>query len=297
MNTSSQFDQWTPDERALTLLTMRSISNTAALDLRHAARRGVQDLGLGFLYWLGFVLVLEPDNLMRGTLPDAAAWLHEGVRLFGASLLGAAATPAILALTRRAPIEAPVVWRRVALHAGFNLGMTLTLIAASCVLARLLPQAAHPPFARDIAEQLGANGALVAASIAGLTVLAHAMRNRRHDTGGGSDAASLAVRQRGRFTRLDLAQVAWIETQGNYLALHGATGATLLRRTAKSLEPELNPARFIRIHRRAIVALDAVQSVTPLAAGDAVLRLKTGESLRVSRSCRARLHEALEGFG
>jgi hypothetical protein len=262
--------------------------NTDALDLRHAARRSLQDLGLGFLYWLGFVLVLEPDNLMRWTPPDGAAWMHEGLRLVGASLLGAAATPAILTLTRRAPIEAPHVWRRSLLHLGFNLGMTFALIVASCLLARFLPAATHRPLLRDIGEQLGANAALVAAWIAGLTALAHAARNRHH-----SGPAAFASRQRGRFTRLDLSQVAWIETQGNYVALHGATGTSLLRRTVKSLEPELDPGRFIRIHRRAIVALDAVQSVAPLAAGDATLRLKTGETLRVSRSCRARLHQAL----
>ncbi|WP_293369188.1 LytTR family DNA-binding domain-containing protein [Phenylobacterium sp.] len=277
---------------------MRPTVTAATLDLRHAARRGAQDLGLGFLYWLGFVLVLEPDNLMRWTPPDAAAWLHEALRLFGASLLGAAATPAILALTRRAPIEAPFVWRRGLLHLAFNLAMTFALIVASCLLARVLPHSAHRPLMRDIAEQLGANGALVAAWIAGLTALAHAARNhhRRNFAVDGA-AAGLAVRQRGHFTRLDLSQVAWIETQGNYLALHGAAGATLLRRTAKSLEPELDPSRFIRIHRRAIVALDAVKVVTPLPAGDALLRLKTGETLRVSRSCRARLHQALESVG
>jgi hypothetical protein len=275
---------------------MRPTPTAAMLDLRLAARRGVQDLGVGFLYWLAFVLVLEPDNLMRWTPPTAAAWLHEGARLLGASLLGAAATPAILALTRRAPIEAPVAARRAALHLAFNLGMTIALIVASCLLVRLLPPAMHHPLWHDIADQLAANGALVAAWIAGLTAIAHAVRNRRRNITG-EDAASLAFRQRGRFTRMDLSQVAWIETQGNYLALHGATGATLLRRTAKSLESELDPERFVRIHRRAIVALDAVQAVTPLAAGDAVLRLKTGESLRVSRSCRARLHQALESVG
>jgi len=276
---------------------MRPTPNADVLDLRHAAHRGLQDLGLGFLYWLGFVLVLEPDNLMRGTPPDAAAWLHEGVRLLGASLLGAAATPAILALTRRAPIEVPFVWRRSLLHLGFNLAMTFTLIVASCLLAGILPHAAHRPLLRDITEQLAANGALVAAWIAGLTALAHAARNHRRNVTGQGDAASLAVRQRGHFTRLDLSQVAWIETQGNYLALHSAAGATLLRRTAKSLEPELDPDRFVRIHRCAIVALDAVQSISPLAAGDALLQLRTGETLRVSRSCRARLHQALESAG
>jgi LytTr DNA-binding domain len=269
---------------------MTATPNADALDLGHVARRGLQDLGLGFLYWLGFVLILEPDNLMRWTPPDGAAWMHEGFRLFGASLLGAAATPAILALTRKAPIEAPHVWRRGLLHLGFNLGVTFALIVVSCLLARVLPYATHHALFHDVTEALGANGALVAAWIAGLTALAHAARNRRRD----GAATGLAVRQRGHFTRLDLAQVAWIEIQGNYLALHSQTGTTLLRRTAKSLEPELDPGRFVRIHRRAIVALDAVQAVTPLAAGDAVVRLRSGESLRVSRSCRAGLHRALE---
>jgi DNA-binding LytR/AlgR family response regulator len=274
---------------------MRPTLHAKALNLRHAANLGLRDLGLGFLYWLGFVLMLEPGNLMRWTPPDAAAWTHEGLRLLGAGLLGAAATPAILALTRRAPIEAPAVWRRGLLHLAFVLAMTLALIVASCLLAQILPHTARRPVWRDIGDQLVANGLLVAAWIAGLTALAHAARNLRRGSVDQGSSAALAIRQRGCFTRLDLSQVAWIETQGNYLALHGQTGATLLRRTAKSLEAELDPSRFVRIHRRAIVALDAVQAVTPLAAGDAVLRLKTGESLRVSRSCRAQLHQALDG--
>ena len=272
---------------------MRPTFHAKAPDLRQAAHRGLRDLGLGFLYWLGFVLMLEPGNLMRWTPPDAAAWTHEGLRLLGAGLLGAAATPAILALTRRAPIEGPAAWRRGLLHLAFALATALALIVASCLLARVLPHATRPPLWRGMAEELGANGLLVAAWIIGLTALAHAARNLRRPGVEQGSGAALAVRQRGRFTRLDLTQVAWIETQGNYLALHGQTGATLLRRTAKSLEPELDPGRFVRIHRRAIVALDAVQAVTPLAAGDAVLRLKSGESLRVSRSCRVRLHQAL----
>ncbi|WP_293383467.1 LytTR family DNA-binding domain-containing protein [Phenylobacterium sp.] len=261
---------------------------TAVFDLRQLTR----DLSFGFLYWLGLVLILEPGNLMRWVPPDGAAWSHEILRLLGAGLLGAAATPAILALTRRLPIEGPSVARRGLVHLGFGAATTLALIVASCLLGRLLPHAGHRPMGREIVEELTANGPLVAAWIGGLTALAHAARHRRREAA----ATDLAVRQRGRFTRLDLSQVAWIETQGNYLALHAATGVSLLRRTAKSLEPELDPSRFVRVHRRAIVALEAVQSVTPLAAGDAVLCLKTGETLRVSRSCRARLHQAL-GLG
>ena len=89
--------------------------------------------------------------------------MHEGFRLFGASLLGAAATPAILALTRKAPIEAPHVWRRSLLHLGFNLVMTFALIVVSCLLARVLPYATHHALVRDITEALGAKQAALSA--------------------------------------------------------------------------------------------------------------------------------------
>jgi hypothetical protein len=273
---------------------MSRIAKITAFD----TRQGLRDLGLGFVYWLGLVLILEPGNLMRVTPPDAAAWGHEVLRLLAAGLLGAVATPAILALTRRLPIEGRSAWRRGCVHVAFGLGVTFALIVASCLLARLAPRALHAQLVDDIAEELAANGALVAAWIAGLTALAHAVRA----SGSGTAAAvtsldALTIRQRGRFARVDLADVDWIETQGNYLALHGAAGARLLRATAKTLEPELDPAQFVRIHRRAIVALGAVQAVTPLAAGDAQLRLTSGKTLRVSRSCRAGLYRALDRAG
>jgi two-component system LytT family response regulator len=270
---------------------MSRTPRTAAID----PRQGLRDLGLGFVYWLGLVLVLEPGNLMRWTPPDAVAWSHEVLRLLGAGLLGAAATPAILTLTRRLPIEGPSACRRAGVHVAFGLGVTLLLIVVSCLLAAVGPLASHRPLMRDIGEELGANGLLVAAWIAGLTALAHATRRPRH--AGPADEgrpSGLTIRQRGRFARVDLAEVDWIETQGNYLALHGSTSVRLLRQTAKSLQNEIDPRRFVRVHRRAIVAVDAVRTVTPLAAGDALLRLRSGKDLRVSRSCRAGLYRALD---
>jgi len=269
---------------------------TADHDRLHLARRTLRDLGLGFLYWLTFVLVLEPGNLLRWTPPDAAAWAHELLRLAGAGVLGAAATPFILALTRRLPIEGPDAWRRGALHLIFCLTMAFLLVVVSCLLASALPGAMPHPLAGRIAAELVANGPLVAACIAGLSVLAHAARAGAREPAVAWPREVIA-RQRGRLARFDLAQVDWIETQGNYLALHGAAGARLVRQTAKRLEGELDPRRFLRIHRRAIVALDAIEAITPLPAGDAMIRLKAGQHLRVSRNCRARLWQALEARG
>jgi DNA-binding LytR/AlgR family response regulator len=256
-------------------------------------QRASRDAGLGFLYWLGFVLILEPGNLMRWVPPDAAAWNHEILRLLGAGLLGGAATPFILELTRRLPIEGPQAGRRAAAHAGFCLVMAFALIVASCLLAPMLPGAARRPLFDHFQGELLANGPLLAAWIAGLIALAHAVRAARRRSG--ADAAqSLAIRQRGRLARVDLGDVDWLETQGNYLALHGPQGARLIRQTAKRFEADLDPRRFVRIHRRTIVALSAIQTVTPLAAGDANVVLRDGEVLRVSRSFRAGLWRALD---
>jgi DNA-binding LytR/AlgR family response regulator len=246
------------------------------------------ELALGFVYWLVFVLILEPGNLMRWTPPDSAAWTREILRLAGAGLLGAAATPAIVAMSRRLPIEGPRVARRLATHVAFGLVAAIALIVASCLLSRLLPQAHRQPLIHDIWMELAANGPLVAAWIAGLGILAHAIRRT------GPVTSRLTFRQRGRLTRLDVEDVSWIETQGNYIALHGAWGVRLVRGAAKALETKLDPGRFVRAHRRAIVAVEAVREVRPLAAGDAVLTLVDGTELRVSRTCRPGLLAALD---
>jgi hypothetical protein len=158
---------------------MRQRSPAVVIESRHLARQGLRDVGLGFLYWLGFVLILEPGNLLRWVPPNAAAWAHEGLRLVGAGLLGGIATPAILALTRRLPIEGPNAWRRGAAHLLFCAAMTVVMIVASCLLAALLPNTPHQPLLHSVAEELAANGSLVAAWIAGLTLLAHAVRRAR----------------------------------------------------------------------------------------------------------------------
>ena len=63
-------------------------------------------------------------------------------------------------------------------------------------------------------------------------------------------------------------------------------GKRQLRETLTALEARLDPARFVRIHRRIIVAVDAIRELQPWFGGDQVLILKDGAKLRVSRSYR-----------
>jgi DNA-binding LytR/AlgR family response regulator len=105
--------------------------------------------------------------------------------------------------------------------------------------------------------------------------------------------ASVRVKTAGRQIEVALSDVDWIETQGNYLALHTGTAVHLLRETSLRFEAKLDPAAFVRVHRRTLVALDRVLEINPLGNGDASLVLRGGVSLRVSRSYRDKLREAL----
>jgi two-component system LytT family response regulator len=56
-----------------------------------------------------------------------------------------------------------------------------------------------------------------------------------------------------------------------------------LRRTLADLLQQLNPARFVRVHRSAAVNLSEIASLEPLFKGDHEIRLKSGATLRLSR--------------
>ena len=85
---------------------------------------------------------------------------------------------------------------------------------------------------------------------------------------------------------MEQGSIDWLETQGNYLALHSGSNRQLVRRTLTDFETELDMSRFIRIHRRTIVAIDRIEEMKPLANGVAMLRLRDGHELRMSRSYR-----------
>ena len=91
-------------------------------------------------------------------------------------------------------------------------------------------------------------------------------------------------RERSRFVSAD--EVDWIEAAGTYVKLHARSGTHLLRATMKDLLPRLDPARFARIHRTAIVNLRRVKYLEPWSHGDQRVVLESGERLTLSRRFR-----------
>ena len=93
----------------------------------------------------------------------------------------------------------------------------------------------------------------------------------------------LPVSQNGRIIFVRASEVQWIESAGNFVLLHLATGNHTIRETLSTLERKLDPAYFIRIHRSTIVNLHYVKEVHPWFHGYHLVLLENGQELRMSR--------------
>lgn len=102
----------------------------------------------------------------------------------------------------------------------------------------------------------------------------------------GHEVRQLLVTERGVTRVVKVDQVQWIETADNYVTLHTAFEAPLMRQTLTGLLDRLG-ARFIRCHRRAAVQLDWIESVLALDKGDCVLVLRGGARVPCSRQYKA----------
>jgi DNA-binding LytR/AlgR family response regulator len=103
------------------------------------------------------------------------------------------------------------------------------------------------------------------------------------------------VKARGRVTLLEIARVDWIESQGNYLALHVGNETHLIRETSARFETLLDPVRFVRVHRQSIVALDRIRAIASLPSGDATVEMSDGTQVRMSRGFREAVKKRFEG--
>lgn len=110
-------------------------------------------------------------------------------------------------------------------------------------------------------------------------------------------AERFAIRIGTRVQYVEATEVEWIEADGDYAALHVRGERHLLRETLHTLSRRLDPARFLRVHRSAIVRVDQVAEMQPRPNRDAVLRLRDGATLRASRTYIDALLAALHGGG
>ena len=104
----------------------------------------------------------------------------------------------------------------------------------------------------------------------------------------------LVIKSGGRVTLLRVAEIEWIDAEGDYVRIHVGKQWHLLRETMKRLEAQLDPARFVRIHRSTIVNIDRLRKLSPSFAGEYAVILHDGTKLKLSRGYHERIATLLK---
>jgi hypothetical protein len=106
---------------------------------------------------------------------------------------------------------------------------------------------------------------------------------------GGPIPERFAVRQRGgREVMVEVADIDWVEAAGNYAILHVGGDTFEIRSSLSKLEGELDPRRFVRVHKSYVVNIARIAEVTPWISGDWRIRLHDGAEVNLSRRYRQR---------
>src|SRR5512143_1347090 len=103
----------------------------------------------------------------------------------------------------------------------------------------------------------------------------------------------LVIKMNGHVFFIKSEEIDWLEAEGNYVRLHAGKESYLLRYTISALESQLDPKRFIRVHRSAIVNIDRITELQPWFHGEYRIILREGVQLTLSRTYREKLHDLL----
>lgn len=97
------------------------------------------------------------------------------------------------------------------------------------------------------------------------------------------------VRKLRREFLIAASDIDWLQAQGNYVGLRVNGHDYLLRATMTDFLAQLDPARYVRVHRSYAANLDRIAEIEPLDGGDARLHMRDGTHIPCSRRYRPAL--------
>ena len=103
--------------------------------------------------------------------------------------------------------------------------------------------------------------------------------------------ARIAFRTKGNILFLNLADIAAVQAEGNYVSLRHRTHPYLVHESLSSMAEKLKPYGFIRIHRSVVVNASAVEEMQPLPTGEYRLRVKGGKEYLATRTYKHNLRD------
>lgn len=103
----------------------------------------------------------------------------------------------------------------------------------------------------------------------------------------------LVVKSGGSTRFVRVADIDWIEAAGVYANLHIGGKELLYRAALNELAERLDPVRFVRVHRSAIVNIESIMHLEPISHGEFEVLLKDGSRPKISRTYRRQLEKRL----
>lgn len=104
----------------------------------------------------------------------------------------------------------------------------------------------------------------------------------------------LTVKKNERILLLRVDDIQWIEAQGNYVQLKFEKASHLLRETMDALEQQLDPKKFVRIHRSTIVNAGYIKELQVWTPGEYRVLMQNGKTFTLSRGYRNRFDSFLK---
>lgn len=92
------------------------------------------------------------------------------------------------------------------------------------------------------------------------------------------------VKEKGTVLALDLSDILWFNSSGNYIEIHHTTKKYLIRQTFANLLLQLDPQTFIRVHRSSIVNIDFIEKIDYIKNGEYRITLKDSSKITSSRN-------------
>ncbi len=247
------------------------------------------------------VVLLDIDRVHL----DFANW-EPVVWEFSSNLVHLALVPAVIAFERRFPIQSQG-WRRLlGVHALASVGYCLLHVGGMVALRKLAYAANgyHYDFGnwlRELAYEYlkdwrtygGVLAVLYFYRLLLLRLQGEARLLDAPDEGPPADPVErpdrFLVRKLGKEFLLAANDIEFLQASGNYINLRVRGRDYPLRSTMAAIEPRMDPARFLRVHRSYMINLDCLAEIEPLETGDARLLMSDGTRLPCSRRYRAAL--------
>src|SRR5437016_3345534 len=109
------------------------------------------------------------------------------------------------------------------------------------------------------------------------------------ECGNGRDAVTMIKKEKPDVVFLDVQMpemdgFAVLEADDKYVHLHTGKIARIVRQTLSGMESQLDPEKFLRIHRSAIVNIERIKELQPLFNGEQAVILHDGTRLTLTRN-------------